>query len=144
MTTKILWVSDHLDGPYNGMCLEDGKQLWFAGIILSNGEKKFNLLQLTPELEAALKREHEEYCNITGAPIYHGAPRIIKRQTIIKKANIVPDGQEDTEVGPRGLTHVVTFNRKIDPLTVNGKYIKTIGVEDFSNYSVPQMIEILE
>lgn len=144
MAVKILWAGDNFGGPYNGMCLYEGQKLWFQQSHTDTEGKKFLLLKLDDVITDLLQMDHEDYCRLTGAPIYHGAPRRMKRATVVKKSNLVPAGEESTEVSLRGLGQTIKYDRRVNPLDVKGDLIKILTQDDFENYFVPQMIEFTD
>lgn len=157
---KISWVQDNFSGPINGMIEYQGEELWFSvandplfksstdvavpKVESSNEERTFNLLRLSPEVMKEVNDNHIEYCNKTGAPLFHGDPWKKKPVTQAVKATseelkeALPEGKTTFEVQPRQMSRVVQHIHSAPILNITGEYVATIKQSDISNYNVAQ------
>lgn len=138
---KILWVHDEFDGPTNGLAEYNGNKVWFRKIAESDN---FELLQLDTELIEKLEINHKAYCEITGRPLLHGDPLILKRKPQTVKMDFskaIPEGEDGIDMRKRVLLTTVTHNHSYDPTEVDGPVIVTVKSEDFTNFSVPRRIQ---
>lgn len=149
MSVEILWVHDDFNGPMNGLCMYEGKKCWFSRtseVIVTSSDSTensdYNIYKLEEDFIQRLEDEHREYCRISGAPLAHGDPRIIKRHTCVEKSlppTAVESGGFDVE--KRSLLNVEKYEYKINPMNVSGEKIGEIKQKCFSNYYLPRRVE---
>ncbi len=144
---EILWVHDEINGPQSGLAQEGEDKYWFERDILpSEGVNYFKLYRLSPEMLEQIQRNHESYCQETGAPLKHGDPYRFKRDTkMISKGkfeNIVPEGEESVEVAvnKRVLTESKVFYHNFNSFEMGGEYVRSVSEGDFKNFTVPRQI----
>ena len=120
---KILWVNDHYDGPFNGLADYHGEKVWFCRSMVPSS-RSYSLIKLDPKILNIIEEDHKSFCTDTGAPLYHGDPTKIIRNS--KPSN----------------SPVTSYNHTYNPQDLFGTYITTIKEEEFSNYLVPYRITL--
>lgn len=150
MQAEILWVHDDFNGPLNGLCLYEGNKCWYkrtTDVQIDSSEStensEYNIYKLTDNLLEQIENEHKEYCKITGAPVAHGDPHIIKRNTRVERRTPTTPktSEEEIEVQRRSLLTVEKYEYKMNPMNISGELIATIKQKCFSNYYLPRRVE---
>ena len=148
---KILWVHDDFGGPVNGLAEFNGQKVWFSRMEvpfiddttddLSLKDRSYILTALSDDTLEMVEKDHIEYCEKTGAPLFHGDIRKIEKADL---KEIIPKEEEGVEVDPRLLANVTVFNHTYDPNNISGTYLAFISEKEFENYLVPQRVEYIE
>ena len=144
---KILWVQDDLRGPFNGVLeTPEGTKVWFSredttqiSAAASPAERSYLLYELSEDHLQQLTKNHEEACAITGAPLKHGDPRIIKRKVEMRtKDESTKEEGKEYDAQFRTLLSPVSFKhngqglkimqnmqkRGIDPRAMRAEFLK--------------------
>jgi len=97
-------------------------------------KRQYRLLRLSEQDLLAVTDNHINYCRETGAPVIHGAPRVVK----IKKEK-GPDNNQETAVKEEGKSEKKVsneFTHAIVSFNITGAHVATIKQSDFANYWV--------
>jgi hypothetical protein len=135
MSSKILWVNEEYDGPMNGVAEFKGEKLWFVrlntpSIIPSemliptkdNSDDLFHLYKIDDCSMDVLVKNHEKYCEETGAPLNHGDCRKFRQVAFSKTTTM------------KRFDHIL-------PENIQAEYVTTIHKSDFVNYHVSRRLD---
>lgn len=136
---KILWTHDEFDGPDNGLALYKGKKVWFKRC-----DKVFGIFSLTEYTINMLEENRQQYCQVSGTPMFHGQARVIKAVQQAVKPDIADmlakADLTEVECEIKGLANFKYHEHSYNPLNIGDVLIKTVGVADFENYYVAKPI----
>ena len=88
-----------------------------------------------------VEEDHEKYCEMSGAPITHGAPRRIKAAAVkVRETGKGAEGEE-FEMTAQAITEPQKFAHCYNALELRGERLAVLRKEDVSNYYVDQSFE---
>lgn len=125
---KIIWVGHEFNGPINGLAEYNSEQVWFSRKDSKDNDCEYDLIRISDDTLSGIQKNHEDYCNATGRPLYHGDPIKISRKSI----NDSNSENEDKMV--------TIYKHMYDNIDMSGEYITTIKSSNIINLIVPKRI----
>ena len=151
----LLWVHDHFGVPINGLAQRGEDKLWFRlqnipSDYSSVGENEpYEFLRISPEMLHVVERNHQRYCEETGAPLRHGDPIRPRKPPPPPEPTDEVEGPADPsaegtstpdDVDKLFSVPVQKFRHSFVPESLYGEIVATATRRDFSNFYVSHRI----